>query len=82
MSAFQTDFSPMQNILMSLTNKFQAKLWTPVNDVVLGAAPRAASPICHFTVHASCQLKEGNALKTCRTYKTFHVWSMSLSIGV
>lgn len=31
-------FFSNENILMSLTNKFQAKLWVPVSDVVLGAA--------------------------------------------
>lgn len=35
----------------------------PVNDVLRGAAPCAASPICRFIVHASCQIKKARNRK-------------------
>lgn len=58
----------------SLTNRLQIKLWVPVNDVLLGATPRAASPICQFSVHASCQWNKSRHWK----YAEGAVWNVSL----
>lgn len=52
----------------------------PLNDVVRGAAPCAASPICRFIVHASCQIKKKKRQETedrQEQYETFHFVSLS-----